>query len=453
MVDSYFDRLAPTLLAALALLGAYHHQLSLVALATTLLFTLLVTRFWSHHSLEAIEYRRATNDDRAFPGDELLLTLRLTNDKLLPLPWVEVDDRIPWQLAPVPDGSEPADGAQKGLLRLGGSVGWKERIRWRYRLRCQWRGIYPLGPATVTSGDPFGLFPRSSTVGESERVVVYPQLLPLDRLGLPPGFPLGERKPERWIFEDPSRPTGVRDYRREDPFHHIHWKATARRQQLQVKLHEPTTTIQTAIFLGVDTFEDREMGRHGDTGTRGRGDAGTQNPEPRTQNPSALSTQHSAFGGQHPAPAFEYAVSVAATLAHGLIGQRHPVGLYVNGGTAGTRDPVDLAPGASQEQLIQILELLAGVEPVASGPVELLLAEVAPRLPWGASVILVVGELSESLAAALHGLGRTGRKPTVLLIGKKPLPQGFEGVTMYPLQPALPEEAVPSDLDTAETRG
>ncbi|MHB0871687.1 MAG: DUF58 domain-containing protein [Chloroflexota bacterium] len=374
MADGFYDRLAPSLLAALALLGAYHRQTSLVALATTLLFTLLLTRAWSRRSLHAVSYERRVSDDRAFPGDELRLTLRLGNHKLLPLPWMEVDDAVPSQLEPVPAKGESTAGIEKDRLRLSASVAWNERISWHYRLRCHRRGIYQLGPAAVTSGDPFGLFPRSSTLGAAQQLVVYPRLVPLERLGLPAGFPLGERKPDRWIFEDPSRTVGVRDYRPEDSFRRIHWKATARRQQLQVKLQEPSTTLETALFLGVDTFSSL--------------------PDTR----------------------FEHGVSVVASLAHELIGQRHPVGLYVNGGVPGSKGNVELAPGSSQEQLIRILELLAGIQPEASGPVDLLLAEAAPRLPWGACVVVVVGKLSEGLAAALQQLKLAGRSPAVLVV-------------------------------------
>ncbi len=401
MADRYFDRLGPTLLVALMLYGAYYRQPSLAALATTLLFTLLATRFWSRHALHAVGYQRETSDDRAFPGDELQLTLRLANHKLLPLPWVEVDDQIPPSLGLSAEREMLPLETEKGRLRLAGSVGWYERLHWRYRLRCRRRGIYPLGPATVTSGDPFGLFPHSSKIGNVGRVVVYPRLLPLERLGLPAGFPLGERKPERWIFEDPSRPAGIRDYRREDPFHQIHWKATARRQQLQVKLHEPTTTLETAIFLGVESFDPQD---------------------------SALR--------------FEYAVSLAASLAHWLIEQRHPVGLYLNGGVAGSQEPSELAPGGSQEQLIQILELLAAVQPVSSDPVELLLGRTASRLPWGTKTILVAGGLSESLAAGLESLARSGKRGVVFVVGEKPLIRTPEGIELYIRQPTVEERTL-----------
>ncbi len=440
MPDSYF-RLAPLILAALALIGVQTEQPSLAALATTLLLGLLITRLWSHRSTESLLYERQASDSRAFAGDQLSVRLRLSNDKLLPLPWVEIDDLLPSPLALLPEDGE-VNPHQDGRLRLGGSLSWKERISWHYRLRCERRGIYPLGPATVTTGDPFGLFPRSRVVGGSERLVVYPRLISLEELGLPPGFPLGDASSRRWIFEDPSRTVGVRDYRREDGFRRIHWKATARRQQLQVKVHQHTTTLEVALFLGLDTF-----GRNGGTGglrdgeMGGRGDAENEtSPLPAGEGPGVGSVpplpagegqgegngraEHSSLITHHSSLTFETAVSIVATLAHRLIGQRHPVGLYLNGGFADSHEGVELRSGSSQEQLIGVLELLAGVSPLPSLPVESLLSRLAPRLPWGSSVIVVVGGISEPLMATLQLLSRQGQRPVVLSLGDT---NGFEG--------------------------
>ena len=431
MADGYsrfFDRYAPLLLAGLAMMGAYYGQTPLLALATTLLLTLLLTRAWSRHSLERVTYRRETGEDRAFPGDDLELVLRLTNDKLLPLPWVEVDDHVPPPIAPLAEGEEEKSGNGRVGLRLAGSLSWKEGVQWRYRLRCRRRGIYRLGPAVITSGDPFGFFPRTSSVAESGRVVVYPKLIPLERLGLPPVFPLGEARAERSIFEDPSRTLGIRDYRREDPFRRIHWKATARRQELQVKVHEPTTTLEVAIFLGVDTFGNTVTGGRGDGETRGGRYAEVGGAPPHSGEEPGVG---SSGPTHHSSPEFEHAVSVTASLAHRLIQQGHPVGLYVNGGSLESAVVQQLPPGSSQEQLMTILELLAGVEPVPCLSSDLLLAETAPRLPWGSGVVVISGSLPEPLLAALHNLGRMGQKPVVLLAGKGPAPEEYPGVAIH----------------------
>ncbi len=370
--DRFYDRLAPILLILAALAGAYRQQLSTVALAIILLSTLLLTRFWSRNALRAVQYSRQFSPERAFPGDELRFTARLANRKLLPLPWVEVEERVSWPTTSV-SISEPEEAVfSEGRLGMAGSVSWHERIDWRYRLLCRRRGVFRLGPARVTSGDPFGFFPRSTTIPNEEKLVVYPRLVPIDQIDLPAGFPLGETKAERWIFEDPSRMMGVREYRPEDSLRRIHWKATARRQQLQVKLHEPTTTVQIALFLATDSFNSEE--------------------------------------------AFEKAVSITASLAHALSERRLPVGLYVNGGSSDSKSPMEIPPGRSAEQLTVILEALAGVEAVSCVPTARYLPETIDRLPWGSSAILVAGDMIEAYAGTVQGLLDTGRRATVVRV-------------------------------------
>jgi len=80
-------------------------------------------------------------------------------------------------------------------------------------------------------------------------------VLPIAELGLPPKNPFGEITTQRQIFEDPARTIGVRDHQPEDGFRRIHWKATARKQALQSKLYEPTTSFTLIAFVNVATFD------------------------------------------------------------------------------------------------------------------------------------------------------------------------------------------------------
>ena len=397
--DKLFDRYLPALLLAMILTGAYYQQVALVTVGATLLFTLLLTRFWSSHSLDSLAYRREPSDERAFPGEELLLSMRLSNGKLLPLPWVEVDDRVPASLLLLSEAGDPIETVEGGRLRLAGSVSWNESIVWRYRMRCRRRGIYRLGPALVTSGDPFGFFPRWAKLGETQRLVVYPRLIPVDEAHLPSGYPLGDTRAPRWLFEEPTRVVGVREYRPEDPLRRIHWKATARLGELQVRIHEPTVELSTALFLGVDTF--------------------TVPSQPAAEEPVN--------------DPFEYGVSLAASLAHLLIGRGIPVGLYVNWGVPGGPS-LQLPPASSQEQLMRLLESLAAVTTTPCCSLEALLSEVTPRLPWGSTVVAIVGKLSDELLSAVQSLGNTGCQPVVLPVELSSASlEETEGVLVHPV--------------------
>ena len=66
--------------------------------------------------------------------------------------------------------------------------------------------------------------------------------------------PLGERKGRDRIFEDPLRFAGLRDYRPGDSLRRIDWKASARRQALQSRVYEPSSTLHLLVAVNAHTL-------------------------------------------------------------------------------------------------------------------------------------------------------------------------------------------------------
>lgn len=375
-VGYLFSRAGLLGLLAGLLLAAWYHQVVIVVLLGLLLSSASLARLWSRFSLSRVTCHRQVSERRVFPGESIELRLRLVNRKLLPLPWVQVDDEIPLRLssdAQLAAGSRPGT----GLLRKSLAVLWYTGASWKQDLRCNRRGYYQLGPLTLTSGDIFGLFTRSVTEPHIDHVIVYPKIYPIDHLGIPSLHPLGETVSEQRIFEDPVRIVGVREYTPRDSRRHIHWKATARRQELQVKVFEPTTTLKVAIFLAFDSnsaAEDEE--------------------------------------------GFELCISTAASVASYLTERRSAVGLFVNSRLADSRQPAMLPPGTGTGQLIEVLEALAKVSPTASGPFEEFLQVERRALPYGTGLVFVLHRPSPSLVALLTSLREKGPKMLVLQVGR-----------------------------------
>jgi uncharacterized protein (DUF58 family) len=226
---------------------------ALVVLLGLALSAALVTKIWSRLCLKGVTCERRLSRRRVFPGDEVELTLRVANRKVLPLPWVEVQDKIPSSLTPAMTPEEP------GLVTLSKSTPllWYSAASFTEKLCSSARGYYPLGPLSVTSGDIFGLNPRSHEQPEIDHLIVYPRTYALGDLRIPSVSYLGEAKSELRLFDDPSRLMGVREYEPGDSPRRIHWKASARSQSLQVKLFESTTDLKVDVFLAVDTFAER----------------------------------------------------------------------------------------------------------------------------------------------------------------------------------------------------
>ncbi len=368
------------ILLVILLVAAWFGQVAVVVLVGLLLSVAGLAKLWSWCSLAGVHCWRLLSEHRAFPEEHIELRLRLVNRKPLPLPWVQIDDEIPNGLtlmdAPLAPGSKPGVSSLSNVA----SLLWYTGVNWRYHLRCNKRGYYSLGPLVVTSGDIFGLYPRSSANPLVDHVVVYPKIFPLAELGLPSLSPLGETKAKRRIFEDPTRPIGVRDYMPCDSLRYIHWKASARHQNLQVKVFEPTTTLKVILFLAVDSFRDY----------------GITNEEN-----------------------FELGISVAASIANYVVQQRSPVGLFVNTLLPDSGQPVRIPPSSAPNQLVNVLEALAKVVLVPSGSFEDFLQREQSSLPWGSTLVLVISRPSEPFSELLTSLSRAGHKPVVLQIGEQ----------------------------------
>jgi uncharacterized protein (DUF58 family) len=384
------------------LLAAWYGQVMIVIVLGLLLSAAGLSRLWSRYSLVGVSCERLLNERRVFPGESVELRLRLVNRKLLPLPWIQLDDEIPAGFAP--DTSlTPSNKPGYGLLSKAAALLWYTGVSWKERLYCHKRGYYPLGPITVTSGDIFGFYPRSVTESSLDHVIVYPKVFPIAHLGIPSLYPLGETVAERRLFEDPLRVIGVRDYNPRDSLRRIHWKASARRQELQVKVFEPTTTLKVAIFLAIDSFQ------HG----------GARNEENLelviSSNAYVDSFQQDA---PHDEEDFELGISTAASIANHLMEQRSSVGLFINSCLADSGQPVMLLPGSSTGQLVEILEALAKVTPLSSSPFEQFLQAERVRLPWGTTLVFILSRPPQSLTELLVSLKESGHKMLVLQVGE-----------------------------------
>src|SRR4030065_2943387 len=68
---------------------------------SALLLTIIpIAWLWNRLSLSRLTYQRTFGEHRAFPGEIVNVTLRVTNQKLLPLGWLLVEDQWPPALPP-----------------------------------------------------------------------------------------------------------------------------------------------------------------------------------------------------------------------------------------------------------------------------------------------------------------------------------------------------------------
>ena len=381
-------------LAAFAIvIGLLFQQSGLLAIALLVLIAAAVGWSWNKYALHNVEYRRSFSERRAFLGETVDVTVQVTNHKWLPISWLRIDDEYPLPVTMLDGAVQPSTQPEIGLLSSVMSLRWFDRARWHYRLRCDKRGVYAFGPAHLQSGDLFGLFSSQVASPKQDWLIIYPAVKPITAITLPPKEPYGDIKGRQWIFEDPSRAVGIRDYGSRDDLKRIHWKATARQQKLQVKVYEPTTTFQLVIFLDMVTL-----------------------PRP--------------WHGSIPV-LLERGISTAASIASHAVEKRFQVGLFANGCWPQSDQPLKVLPSRSPNQLTRILESLAAVSAVPTIPIETLLSRESSHLPWGATLVVIAAVVTEELLVVITRLQAAGRRMVLVCLDDTPLPSKMSNILVY----------------------
>jgi uncharacterized protein (DUF58 family) len=364
-----------------------------------LLITLLATTvtslawLWNRLVLRRVEYTRELIVSRAFAGERVPVSVAVTNRKALPVPWLRVDDAFPEALSLTDRELVPSSALGRTLLRHLVTLGPYERVRWTYEIDCPQRGFYFFGPTEIRSGDILGFFAQRQRLKTPDRLIVYPRVQPLPELGFPGREPFGEKKAMQHIVEDPIRTVGVREYHPEDTLRRIHWKASARYGELQVKVYEPTITQQLVVFLNVASFAQTWLGTI---------------PERQEQ-----------------------AISVAASIAYHATERRFAVGLIANGSVPHSDQPIKVPPNRAPDQLTRVLEALAAVTGFATTDIEKLLVAQSPRLPLGATLVVVTTIVADGLLAEMLRLRNAGRRLVLVSMDPQFQDKGPSGITTY----------------------
>jgi uncharacterized protein (DUF58 family) len=241
-----------------------------------------------------------------------------------------------------------------------------------------------VGPAELESGDLFGMYETTRRLETPDRFTIFPELLPLAALNLPAQDPFGDHRSTRLLFDDPTQTISVRPYLPDDGFRRIHWPATARSGELQVKEPLPVSTRVMMICLNVATQPQYWLGVE--------------------------------------LPRLEHLVKVAATLAYQGIQAGYAVGLVSNGSLAHSDQPFQIAPGRSTEHLAQLLSALAAVTPFTTAPFENYLVRALTKMPYGASLLVLSALLTPALITSLFQLKRYRPYTTLLALSDEAPP-------------------------------
>jgi uncharacterized protein (DUF58 family) len=382
-------------LGLIFLLGLLTKVYPLAAFSIMLLIISSVARWWKQHSLDELQFQRRFVYRRGYPAETITMQIELENRKFLPVPWLRIQDMIPHAVAPTDESLlYPSHIPDLGFLISLFSLRWYERDRRTFELLLRKRGVYKLGPVGVESGDLFGLFEQIENRDQIDYLTVFPEQFSFRALQLPSGDPFGDRSTTRRLYFDQNQPMGVRDYQPEDDFRQIHWPATAHSGDLQVKTYQPVSARVLVVCLNAMTLP------HYWEGT----------------DPELL----------------EHLVRVTASVVERALADGYRVGISSNSALAHADQPFRVPPSRSPNQLINLLTALASVTPFVSGTFDRFLIAEAPRMPYGATLMIITAITNDDLVEALLRLKQHGRRITLLSFARHPPPL-IPGITIHHL--------------------
>lgn len=118
-----------------------------------------------------------------------------------------------------------------------------------YPLQPVMRGVHRVGPLRAKVTDPFGLAEFERELGGQHRFVVVPKVAGLRGMPYGSGIGAGEEGSVRLRAGQGEDDAIVRPYRTGDDMRKVHWKSTARRDELVVRVEERPARGGSTVLL------------------------------------------------------------------------------------------------------------------------------------------------------------------------------------------------------------
>ncbi|MGK9147420.1 DUF58 domain-containing protein [Plantibacter flavus] len=227
---------------------------------------------------------RFTRPDLVSVGGRTEVEVTIAETSALPHVHTEWKDRVPPGL----------NGSASGTLPSTGVAGIGSRGRTaRYTVTALRRGEHQLGPLALTVSDPFGLVVRRRDVGGTHPVIVLPEIIALPEIPALTASRDGSTRPSALHVGVGEDDIIARPYLPGDAVRRLHWRASAHHGELMVRQEEQRNDPEATVLL--DT-----------------------------------AAAHWAWPDDDPSylPAFEQAVSLAASIANHLVDADYRVNLF-----------------------------------------------------------------------------------------------------------------------------
>jgi uncharacterized protein (DUF58 family) len=290
---------------------------------------------------------------------------------------------VAFRTSPLMTARDPFDKGRRWARFLLSPLGPGETAHAAYRLPTDERGVFDLGPLQLIFGDPLGVAARSVVAAQATKLTVYPRVdvvQPLPRtLGYDPQAGADQPNALGRTGEDFY---ALRPYELGDDLRRVHWKSSAKVDDLMIRQDEMPWEGRTTVVL------DLRRGVH---------------------TPASL----------------ELAVSAAASIVSAAWRRKGQLRMITTGA-------VDSGFSSGHAHTDAILEHLASAQLERKGELTAVLAELRREGNGGSLAVVTTAAASDADLQAIARLGRRFGGVAVVLFERSSFDPGVGGVDARP---------------------
>lgn len=220
---------------AAALCSVVLNERDLLRVAAFVIALPLLAALFTARIQVGISAERSLAPVRVPVGDTMQVTVRVRN-RSMRASGLNLEDGVPAAL-----GGRPRFAVDR--LRRGGTAALN------YRLRPALRGVHQVGPLLAKVSDPFGLAEFDRSLPVYSRLLVVPKVVPFSGVPSGSGDGTGVTGSVRRHAGHGEDDVVVRPYRHGDDLRKVHWRSTAHRDELMVRMVERPWRGGTTVLL------------------------------------------------------------------------------------------------------------------------------------------------------------------------------------------------------------
>lgn len=224
----------------------------LIILSSFFIFLSIILMYWKKHALTNVIPNVILSQDRVFAGNTITMSASVTNDKLLPLVWLE------WEMNHDGGLELQSEYERRYAIRFLWLLSYQQ-VDWTIDVTAHRRGVYTVGKLIkLRSGDGFRFTETEKTFQLPQTLIVYPKFVPVIPLQFSYTGQAAISGKKGSLLEDPLLIKSIRAYQRGDEWRKINWKASARTGALQTSLYEQIAPKTIQMYIDAHSFAAEE---------------------------------------------------------------------------------------------------------------------------------------------------------------------------------------------------